>query len=140
VEQMKKLPYLLKKRAENYAALKEQLAGIDEISILASDGDAIRKGSHYCLAIVLADRIADKRREIISAINGRGVGTSIYYPVPVPLTTLYSKNPGNTLDAFPNASRISYQSIALPVGPHLSIDEMKTIAQAVKAAILENRS
>jgi len=140
VEQMKKLPRFIEQRAQNYAALKAALADVAEIRILASDGDALRKGSYYCLAIVLDDSIATKRRQIIGAINGKGVGTSIYYPVPVPLTTLYKSDTANVPDAFPNASRISYQSIALPVGPHLNTDDMKTIAQALKAAILENRS
>lgn len=139
IEQIRKLPRFLVQRAENYAALKSGLGGIEEIGILASDGDAIRKGSHYCLAIVLADRMVARRGEIIAAINRRGVGTSIYYPVPVPLTTLYRKRDGNAAHGFPNAARISAQSIALPVGPHLGRDDMKTIIQAVKAAISENR-
>jgi perosamine synthetase len=138
VEQMRKLPGFLARRAENYAALKSGLGNMEEISILASDGDAIRRGSHYCLTIVLSDQMAGRRGEIIAAINRRGVGTSIYYPVPVPLTTLYRKRDGNAAQGFPNAARISTQSIALPVGPHLGRDETKTVIQAVKAAVLEN--
>lgn len=139
VEQMRKLPRFLASRAENYKVLKSELAAVDEISILASDGDNERKGSHYCLVMVLNDRLAERRREIIATINAQGVGTSIYYPVPVPLTTLYRQAGGYAGDEFPNALRISSQSIALPVGPHLNSDDLKTVGQAVKSAILENR-
>ena len=125
-------------RAENYAALKAGLSDIEEIQILQSDGDNVRRGSHYCLAIVLADKLVARRSEIIAAINARGVGTSIYYPVPVPLTKFYKERYASQPKDYPNALRISSQSIALPIGPHLNKSDMKTIVGAVKAAVLEN--
>ena len=138
VEQLKKLDGFLAARTANYAALKDGLRDADDIQILASDGDDVRKGSRYCLAIVLSDRIAAKRGEIIAAINTRGVGTSIYYPVPVPLTKYYKGRGDAAPQDYPNAYRISMQSIALPVGPHLNVSDMKVISEAVTAALKEN--
>jgi dTDP-4-amino-4,6-dideoxygalactose transaminase len=43
----------------------------------------------------------------------------------------YATPPGD----FPNARRISDQSIALPVGPHLGPDDMQVIAAELKSAI-----
>lgn len=138
VEQLKRLPGFLARRAENFAALYEALSGVEGIDIIKSHGDADRRGSHYCLTIVLADRLAERRREIIAGINGRGVGTSIYYPMPVGATKYYGgKNPKGA-DTWPNAQRISSQSIALPIGPHLVPGDMQTVAQAVKATLKEN--
>lgn len=137
-EQLKKLADFLARRAENYAALSKALSALPEISVIDSHGNSECRGSHYCLAIVLADKLAARRREIIAAINGRGVGTSIYYPTPVPSTRYYRERNAANANAFPNAHRISFQSIALPVGPHLRVDDMRTIAEAVKAAIKEN--
>jgi dTDP-4-amino-4,6-dideoxygalactose transaminase len=140
VEQLKRLPVFLIKRAENYAALSKALAGTAGITVIDSHGDADRRGSHYCLAIVLSDRLAGRRREIIAGINGRGVGTSIYYPTPVGATIYYRGRAGASADAYLNAHRISSQSIALPVGPHLNVGDMARVAEAVKAAIRENGS
>lgn len=137
VEQLKRLPGFLARRTENYAALNAALAGVDGIDIIASHGDAERRGSHYCLTIVLSDQLALRRREIIAAINSRGVGTSIYYPTPVGSTKFYRSRSGAGSNAYPNAHRISAQSIALPVGPHLGVDDMDKIAAVVKSAIKE---
>jgi perosamine synthetase len=138
VEQLKKLDGFLARRAENFAVLKGALQGINEVQILASDGDEVRRGSHYCLSIVVDETIAADRGEIILALKQRGIGTSIYYPVPVPLTRYYSGRYGAATEDYPNATRISSRSIALPVGPHLSIRDMITIANALKAVLSEN--
>jgi dTDP-4-amino-4,6-dideoxygalactose transaminase len=96
--------------------------------------------AHYCLVAVLEDRVAPRRSAIIDAMKNRGVGTSVYYPVPVPLSTYYREKYQPAAGAFPQASRIGLQSIALPVGPHLDEHDMHIIADTLKQAILEARS
>jgi perosamine synthetase len=139
LEQVKKAPALQRRRNANAAVLRARLAGADAIELLA-DGDARRVHAHYCVVAVLDDRIAPRRSAVIDKMKNRGVGTSVYYPVPVPLTTYYRQKYRPAVDAFPNASRISNQSIALPVGPHLDEDDMLIIADALQQAILEARS
>lgn len=68
----------------------------------------------------------------MAALNARGVGTSIYYPKPVPSFSYYQDKYGYAEDAFPNAARISNASIALPVGPHLTPDDMQYIGTTLK--------
>jgi perosamine synthetase len=63
------------------------------------------------------------------------VGTSVYYPVPVPLLTYYAERYGHVRDEFPVATAISEGMIALPVGPHLGVDDMAYVAASVRAAI-----
>ena len=57
--------------------------------------------------------------EIKNFLKSQKIGTSIYYPQPVPRMSYYknkySYNPKN----FKNASEISDHSLSLPVGPHL---------------------
>ncbi|MEO8706843.1 MAG: DegT/DnrJ/EryC1/StrS family aminotransferase, partial [Kofleriaceae bacterium] len=130
--QTAKLPDLLAKRRANFDALKQGLAGA--VRVLDSQSpDA--QNSHYCVVAVLEGKLGKHRNAIISELNADGIGTSIYYPQPVPRMKYYRDKYGYDADAFPVATEISDCSIALPVGPHLGTAEMAVIAEAVKAAI-----
>ncbi len=138
IEQLKKVPGFLQRRAENARVLRQELENIEEISVL-SDGDGDREHSNYCVSVVLNEKIATNRFEIITALRASGVGTSVYYPLAVPHTTYYRDRYATPEDAFPAASHISRQSIALSVGPHLDGDDMKYTARALKSAIEDSR-
>lgn len=136
IEQLKRVPLFLKKRRENYDALEEGLRSMSEIELLQSTyGDY--QSSYYCLSVILNDRLTQKRVEIINSLKSKGIGTSIYYPKPVPHLSYYREKYGYKLDQFPNAARISYRSIALPVGPHLDVEDMNYIVEEFKQTIME---
>ena len=107
---------------------------IDEVEQLQSTHGDFRS-SYYCLSVVLKEPIRAKRFELVSALNAAGVGTSVYYPLPVPHLQYYREKYGYKTDSFPQASRISYGSIALSVGPHLNQEDMEYTAKALKDAI-----
>lgn len=88
--------------------------------------------SRYCLSMMLKEPFAQKRYEIVAEMNRRGVGTSVYYPRPVPNMTYYAEKYGYKPGAFPNAGWISDASIALPVGPHLDEEDMHYISTTIK--------
>ena len=134
VEQVRRLPDFLRCRAENHAALTEALAGMDGIRLFDPAPDGVR-ASLYCLSVVLDDALAERRPEILERMKEQGVGTSVYYPAPVPHLTYYREKYGYGEDTFPVAARISRNSIALPVGPHLEPGEMRTIAAVLRDAL-----
>jgi len=134
VEQLKKAREFARRRAENARVLRRQLAEIDEVNVLA-DGDARAIHANYCIVAVLEQELAARRPEIMTELRLRGVGTSVYYPVPLPLAKYYKEKYGARPEQFPNAVRISNHSIALPVGPHLGTEDMVVIATELKAAI-----
>jgi dTDP-4-amino-4,6-dideoxygalactose transaminase len=68
-------------------------------------------------------------------LKARGIGTSVHYPVPLPLSGYYKAKYGADDAAFRNARRLSDRSIALPVGPHLTPDDMQTLASELKTII-----
>ncbi|MEO6096892.1 MAG: DegT/DnrJ/EryC1/StrS family aminotransferase [Fibrobacteria bacterium] len=134
VEQLKRLPGFLSKRTENHGALTRALTGMQGISMLLSE----RPGSvhsFYCHTIILDEALVPKRVDIIKYLNQNGVGTSIYYPHPVPYMTFYRQKYGYKEGDFPVAARISDNSIALPVGPHIGLKEMEKIAETLEKAI-----
>jgi perosamine synthetase len=126
-EQLKRLDTILERRARNFSALKNPLANFEHVAVLDVTA-ADQTNSHYCLTVVFDGPLAGQRAEIIRRLNAVGVGTSVYYPHPIPRLTYYREKYGEDLSRFPNAVRISDQSIALPVGPHLNTDDMTYIA------------
>lgn len=131
VEQLKKAQGFLTKRAENDQALRKAFEDINEFYCLSPGGGDFEH-AHYCLVAVLDDALADKRFEIIAGLREQGIGTSVYYPGPVPHLKYYREkyDLGNT--PFPNAARISNNSIAFSVGPHLDADDMEYVGKQVK--------
>lgn len=138
IEQLKRMDGFLKARRDNHNALAQGLADIDEIELFASD-NSVSRCSYYCLSVRLKGAYARKRFEIIQGLKRRGIGTSVYYPRPVPHMTYYRNKYGYTERDFPVAARISYQSVALPVGPHLTIDDMEYIVACLKDTFKEVR-
>jgi dTDP-4-amino-4,6-dideoxygalactose transaminase len=136
LQQMEKVQDFALRRSANAIALRAALADVEEIAVLA-DGDSHRVHANYCVVGVLDDNIGPRRADIVSTMKALGVGTSVYYPVPLPLSTYYSTKYGYRYDSFPNSLRISDYSIALPIGPHLDEDDMQAVAATLKVAITE---
>jgi dTDP-4-amino-4,6-dideoxygalactose transaminase len=134
LEQLKRISGILRRRAENYKVLSEGLSKIDGISQLRSSHGDFRS-SYYCLSALLDKDLSCRRPEIIKKLNANGIGTSVYYPRPVPLFSYYREKYGYKVGDFPQAQRISDSSIALPVGQHLDADDMCYIADSLRAAI-----
>jgi len=85
----------------------------------------------YCVNVVLKEEAPVERNDMIVALNEAGVGTSVHYPVPVPLTRYYRERYGYADSDFPVAKWISSRSISLPVGPHVSEEDAHYIARTV---------
>ena len=134
IEQLKRVEGFLRKRAENDQALRQAIAEIDEVTPLAAGGGDFEH-AHYCMVVVLDESIAGKRYEIISGLRELGVGTSVYYPGPVPHLTYYRDKYDLGRVPFPNAERISHRSIALSVAPHLDQEDMKYVGETLKRVL-----
>jgi dTDP-4-amino-4,6-dideoxygalactose transaminase len=134
--QLERIPSFLARRRANHEAMTKGLESIDELELLESSHGPFQS-SYYCLSILLSAKLAPKREALMSALSGRGVGTSIYYPAPVPRMTYYRSKYGYPPGGFPRAERISDTSVALPVGPHLDGADVATVVGAVKESIQE---
>jgi len=126
-EQTKKLTEFVKIRRNNFKKLERCLSKIEGIKVIEQPTDRLNS-SHYCLSILLQDELIRHRESIMRALTDKGVGSSIYYPQPVPRMTYYKEKYGYEPERYNIAALLSDTSIALPVGPHLSIDDMNIIA------------
>lgn len=124
IHQIEKVNFFLKKRAENFIYLYKNLSKINSLRVLPSSYKSY-KGSFYCLSIILNKKLRNKRKIIITNLNKKGIGTSIYYPQPVPRMTYYKKKYGYIKKNFIHSEEISDCSICLPVGPHVNLEDCK---------------
>lgn len=129
--QLKKMDGFLSARERNYQTLSKALSGAPGVSQLKSSHGRF-KSSYYCLSILLEPPLAEKRVDLIARLNAEGIGTSVYYPQPVPRMTYYRDKYGWRDGNVPAATRISDCSIALPVAPHLDVDDMNYIGDNVQ--------
>ena len=135
ISQLKKLDGFIKKRKENYIFLKDHLKDLKNIEILDLENDKNFKSSYYCMSILLSKNIKTKRFEIINEIKNKGIGTSIHYPRPVSDYSYYKKKYKLKSDNYKIAFKMSYQSINLPVGPHLSKKDLVYIVKTLKTIL-----
>ena len=134
IAQLKKVPDFLARRRANYTTLSQAMSDIAGIGLLDSTRDGL-VSSYYCLAAMLEPKLVGRRADIMARLTALGVGTSVYYPHPVPRLTYYAQTFGWRDGSFPNAERIADASIALPVGPHLTGDDMRYIAQSLRSVV-----
>jgi perosamine synthetase len=130
--QLRRIDQNLAMRARNFSALKTALADLPLLAVLDKD-DPNCVSSHYCLSVVLRAPLSETRDSVISELHDLGVGTSIYYPHPVPRLRYYQERYGWDSKWFPNAQQISDYTIALPVGPTLTASQCSTVAEGVTA-------
>lgn len=134
IEQLDKFPQFLKKRIANFNIFKKKIAKLKNTLIINDTNKKLFK-SHYCLNLVLKGKLKTKRLQIINFLKSQKIGTSIYYPQPVPRMTYYRKKYGYNSKLFKNASEISDYSFSLPVGPHLRNDQINYIIKKLNYII-----
>jgi perosamine synthetase len=108
------------------------VAELEGIYVLDGPGN-----SHYCLSAVLDAQLGERRADIVAGLTAGGIGTSLYYPQPVPRMGYYREKYGYEASAYPNATAISDRSIALPVGPHLADGDAAFIAGVLRGLVEE---
>ena len=86
--------------------------------------------------IILNKSLVKHRNRIIKKINDRGVGTSIYYPLPVPHFLYYKKKYNISSSSYKVSLLLSNSTISLPVGPHISKEEVDFIAKTINKILV----
>ncbi|MGI5912505.1 MAG: DegT/DnrJ/EryC1/StrS family aminotransferase [Syntrophomonadaceae bacterium] len=76
----------------------------------------------------------ENRSTIIEYLNGKGVATGIYYPVPLHLQNAYT-NLGYKTGDLPHAEYLSHRTFAIPCFPELTATERDYIVEVLKEAV-----
>ncbi|ABR30306.1 Pleiotropic regulatory protein [Thermosipho melanesiensis] len=76
----------------------------------------------------------DDRNKVRTYLSEKGIGTSIYYPVPLHLQKCF-KDFGYKKGNFPISEKLSKTTLALPIFPELRFDEVETIVSKIEEAL-----
>ena len=74
------------------------------------------------------------RNRIRTAMAEQGVGTEVYYPIPLHLQACF-RDLGGAAGDHPVSERMARQSLALPIFPELTDDEAQAVVDALVAAL-----
>jgi len=78
-------------------------------------------------------RIPGRRDRVAEALAREGVGTMVYYPVPLHRLPVYA----HMGVALPEAERAAREVLSLPIGPHLNPSSQEGVSEALKAFLKE---
>jgi dTDP-4-amino-4,6-dideoxygalactose transaminase len=137
--QLDRLEEFLTTRRRNAEALCDRLDGIEGITTFPLERGPARSAC-YCVNAVLPEGGPAGRSAVVRQLNEAGVGTSVHYPVALPMSRYYRERYDCDPGDFPVARWISDNAISLPVGPHLDTDDMRYIADRLAEAMAANRN
>jgi dTDP-4-amino-4,6-dideoxygalactose transaminase len=112
------------RRAKHAAQYRELLQGIQAVKLPAVK--AGNKEANYVFCIQ-----AENRDGLESHLKEKGVGTSIYYPLPLHLQKCFGYL-GYKKGDFPIAERVCGKVLALPMFPELTEDEVSYVCETIK--------
>lgn len=72
-----------------------------------------------------------ERQDLQARLRSRGVETLIHYPIP-PFRQKAYESFADRASAWPESDRLANEVLSLPIGPHLSLDQARTVAAAVR--------
>lgn len=122
-----KLPYLDEwnaRRAKVAAFYLDALSGLPGLTLPATHPSA---GHIWHIFPILHER----RDALRQFLEGRGIGTLIHYPVPPHRSDAYHEM-GFAPGAFPIAEHIARTELSLPIGPHLTLEDARQVADSVR--------
>lgn len=122
-----KLPHLAAwtaARGRNAALYDALLAGIPEVTTPLVGDQNVHVYNQYTLRVV-------RRDELRAFLEGRGIGSGIYYPVPLHLQECF-RALGYARGDLPVSERLSGEVISLPVYPELGEERIQAVATAIR--------
>lgn len=129
-EQLKKLDSFNRKRIQNARYLTAHLKHVPGITVPIEDSTSRHVYHQYSIRI--HDPFPLTRDEFMSVLQQKGIGTSIYYPVPIHkqnqfISMGYKEN-------YPISEKISKEIVSIPVHPGLTKKQLDEIISAIKEA------
>ncbi|MBM3778739.1 MAG: DegT/DnrJ/EryC1/StrS family aminotransferase [Acidimicrobiia bacterium] len=113
-----------RRNANRYRALFEEAGVLDRVALPAEPAGARHVFNQFVIRVPDRDRLREH-------LTRAGVGTEVYYPVPLHLQPCFEAlgyRPGR----LPEAERAARETLALPVFPELSIDQQAYVVWSIR--------
>jgi perosamine synthetase len=125
--QLKKVDYYNERRIENAELLNEKLRGIKGLVTPITKPECKHVFHQYTVRITEA--FGMQRDEVARKLNEAGIGTGIYYPLPVYMQPFYRRLGYN--GSCPITEQISREVLSLPVHPSVGREDIGHIADTI---------
>jgi dTDP-4-amino-4,6-dideoxygalactose transaminase len=127
--QLKKLEKFNAQRQANAKFLSENLRGVTVPFVPHGQTHVFHQ---YTI------RVTGRKRDALRTyLNEHGVGSEVYYPVPIHQQTFYVKDLGYK-DSLPETEKAALEVLSLPVHPSLSSADLETIVSTVNEFMEKN--
>jgi dTDP-4-amino-4,6-dideoxygalactose transaminase len=114
-------------RQRNAALYREKFAGMD-IPVWLPEVAAHTTRHVYNQFVILCER----RDELQVYLKEHGIGTEVYYPLPLHLQECF-QDLGYHVNDFPVSERLAKESLALPVFAELDPEDIAHVCQTIRA-------
>jgi len=132
VEQMKKLPVILRLRKEKAALYQELLAEIPEIRF--PEGWNLEEHSWFVYAVKVDQHLRDP---LIEALGAKGVQSKAYFSPCIHLQEFYQRDFGYQEGDFPISESLSKEIVILPFYTSITEAEIRYVRDSIAEALTE---
>jgi dTDP-4-amino-4,6-dideoxygalactose transaminase len=109
-------------------------------ALLAGNGIELPWEAPYARHVYHLYVIRVKEREAVQErLKAMGIASAVYYPLPLHLVEPY-RDLGYGPGAFPEAERAAKETLAIPLYPEMTSDQIETVASGVRDALVEVES
>ena len=125
-----KLPHLDKwgeMRAKNAMFYNNAFEGVEQIKRPVIDSANNSIYNQYIISV-------PNRDEVLAHLRSKDIGCEVYYPVPLHMQECFAKL-GYKKGDFPNAEYAAEHTLALPIYPELTEEQLAYVATEVKVAV-----
>jgi dTDP-4-amino-4,6-dideoxygalactose transaminase len=125
-----KLPHLdgwTERRRENAARYRQLFMDrglLEQVTVPFERANARHIYNQYVI------RVADQRDELRAWLTDKGIGTDIYYPVPLHMQECFAYL-GYSAGQMPESEKAAAQTLALPIYPELKVEQQEYVADTI---------
>jgi dTDP-4-amino-4,6-dideoxygalactose transaminase len=114
-----------KGNATRYERLFQDAKLQDRVTLPVTDPDNYHVFNQFTIRV-------QKRDELRAYLKDKGIGTEVYYPIPLHLQTCY-RELGYRAGSFPESERAAREALSLPIYAELSDDQLAYVVDTIAA-------
>jgi dTDP-4-amino-4,6-dideoxygalactose transaminase len=112
------------KNAKRYAQLFADAKLLERVTLPRTDQGNVHVYNQFTLRV-------QKRDELRAFLKDKGIGTEVYYPIPLHLQSCY-RDLGHQKGAFPVSEKAADDVLSLPIYAELADDQLAYVVAAIK--------